>query len=45
MKGCIQGMVWIEPDNTGVNAACGGAIPVCGGGVVGVYTVCTGGSV
>ena len=33
-KGCIQGIVWIEQDNTCVYAAHGG------GGVVGVDPVC-----
>ena len=33
MKGCMQGIVWIEPDNMCVYAACGMASPVCGGGV------------
>ena len=28
MKGCMQGMVWIEPDTIRVDAACDGESPI-----------------
>ena len=44
-KGCMQGTVWIEPDNMRVYAGHGGANLVLEGvlhGVVGVDPVCIG---